>query len=283
MVELRSNLRLLLAVVATVSSALIKLIGGVIGSSLALLADWLDSLVNVFTISTATLFFIKSKEPPDKEHPYGHYGYDALSALITSVVMVSLASIIGVLSVMGLLGAHKVAGSAIVYSLASTLLLFLTALLIFRASKSYGSMALRAEYRHLMVDVLESLLVFLGVLLSVNVDPRYDLLTSLGVTAFMVRNAAVNIREVSQCLLYEMPAESLAEEIRRLSVRLKGVSSCHSIRIRRQGEALFVDLHLLVDPSMTVMEAHELAHSLERKIKEKNESIKDVVIHVEPA
>ncbi|OYT62242.1 MAG: hypothetical protein B6U69_02195 [Thermofilum sp. ex4484_15] len=58
--------------------------------------------------------------------------------------------------------------------------------------------------------------------------------------------------------------------------------SFDSVRIKRQGSALFVDLHLVVDPAMSIYKAHEMARELEKKIKEKNPSIRDVIIHVGP-
>ena len=60
------------------------------------------------------------------------------------------------------------------------------------------------------------------------------------------------------------------------------VRECHAIRVRRLGDAVFVDLHVLVDPMMSIREAHDLAHKIEEVIKEKIREIREVIVHIEP-
>ncbi|OYT62241.1 MAG: hypothetical protein B6U69_02190 [Thermofilum sp. ex4484_15] len=111
----------------------------------------------------SALLFLKSSTPPDERHPYGHYGYNALLALITSLIIIASSSIIATLTVSRISSPHVVRGEVVYYALTSTILLSLTTILLFNASSPLGGLALKAEFGHLTVNSLESLIALIGV------------------------------------------------------------------------------------------------------------------------
>jgi len=273
----------IIAVVSSVSAACVKLLGSVISGSMALLADLADSLVDILSILLALHLFMKSKKPPDIDHPYGHYGFEVLSAVLTSIIMVVIMIIVGLFSFLKIQTEHEVGHVGLYFSVISTLLVVISVYTIHKASKRYKSLALRAETRHLLVDVVESFIVLGGVTSAVILNPYFDILAALVVIALMGYGIFANLREVSESIVYRFPRKLERELIRKLAMSVPEVRGCHAIRVRKLGNAVFVDLHVLVNPMMSIREAHDLAHKIEEVIKEKIREIREVIVHVEPS
>lgn len=225
---------------------------------------------------------MRSLKPPDREHPYGHYGYEVLSAIITSMVMICVVTAIVVSAIAGLKELHEVGDIGVLCSGVSTVMIAISALTLRRASTITRSIALRAEARHLIADVIESVIVFIGVSTAILFNPVLDIVAALLVAGFMVKGVIDNIAEASESILHRMPSGGVLNGIRSAALRVPGVMDCRSIRVRRLGRALLVDLHVAVDPALSIKEAHDLAHIVEERIKQSVSEVKDVVVHVEP-
>lgn len=273
---------LILALVFSIFSALIKLIGGFLSNSYSLIADGADSTINILTMSIATYLYLLSQRPPDKEHPYGHYGFEVLSAVITSLIMAFIAAIIATLAILRIGEAHIVYGIGIYFSAISTVFLVISIVLFYRVSKEHSSLALRAEIRHLMVDVVESLIVFLGVTFAVIANPVYDLIAALVVIGFMGKGIIENLLEVSESVTYKAPSEAPIRNIVKIAEDIPKVKRCYKVRVRKLGDALFLDLSIITESGISIEEAHEIAHKVENEIKRKLRNVKDVVVHIEP-
>ncbi len=211
-------------------------------------------------------------------------GFEAVAALITSVIMVAISTAILVLSISRIeLGLpHMISQGSLAFSIASTLLLVLSTLLLLKLSRMYGSMALRAEARHLFADIIESVLVVSGIYLALFMNPIYDLLTAIIVAFFMLVSAARTLAEISGNITCKAPSAGLISAVIRIATSIPGVKDCHAVRIRQMGGALLLDLHILVNPECSIREAHDMAHQVEHAIREKIKEVKDVVVHIEP-
>ena len=172
-------------------SSIIKIVGGLVSGSIALLADGLDSLINILSSTIAYAFYSISIKPPDRDHPYGHYGFEILSVIITSIIMLFVAAII--VSTVFTKSVSRVRSEGILYSLISTIILVAITFYTLLYSKKARSIALRAEARHLSIDLVESLLVLLGVVLAVYFNPLFDLITAALVASLMVAGALFNL------------------------------------------------------------------------------------------
>ena len=272
----------IIAVLSSVSAACVKLIGSVISGSVALLADGADSLVNILSILLALHLFMKSEKPPDIDHPYGHYGFEVLSAILTSIIMVVIVIIVGLFSFLKIQTEHEIGQIGLYFSMISTLLVIISVYIIHKASRKYESLALRAETRHLLVDVVESFIVLGGVASAIILNPYFDIFAALVVTALMGYGIFTNLREVSESIVYRFPRQLERELIRRLVMNIPEVAECHAIRVRRLGKAIFADLHVLVDPEMSIERAHDLAHKIEKMVKKNIEEVREVIVHIEP-
>jgi len=280
--RLKLRIYLIIAVCLSLISALAKIVGGLVSNSYSLLADGLDSTINSVSMSLSAYLYLKSRKPPDREHPYGHYGYDAVSAIITSLIMVFLTAVIGYTIVLNIDKPHMVGGIGLVFAVFSTFTLILSVLMFRMLSLKLKSLALRAEVRHLRVDILESLLVLFGVLMAIVINPMYDYITAVAVISLMILGMVENLREVVETLTYKVPSQQLLNKVKGIALSVHGVKECHSIRARRLGDNIFLDLHILVDENLSIKEAHEIAHKVEDRLRLEIEDVVDVVVHVEP-
>jgi len=271
-----------MAITLIAVSSIIKIAGGIVSGSVALVADGLDSIINVATMSMAYYLHLKSRRPPDYTHRYGHWGFEDLSSLILSLILVALGTSIVILSVYKMGGFHSVSGEAPYYALLSTGVLMLS----FISFRMYGSraksVALLSESRHLAIDLIESIVVIGGVFLAVEISGLYDLITAVGIGFLMYLASASNVWELYTTITHEMPDPLLDETLKGIALTVEGVRDCHRVRARKMGGRLFIDLHILVDEETTIAEAHKIAHRVEEKIKVKIPEVEDVVIHIEP-
>ncbi|MCD6513854.1 MAG: cation transporter [Candidatus Odinarchaeota archaeon] len=271
-----------LSIVSYFISSFIKVYGGLVSGILALVADGLDSLINVLSSSFAYFSYILSYKPPDEDHPYGHQGYEVLSVIVTNFVMISMGSIVFILSFLRINIEYSVGEIGIYFALISTIIIIAAMISMYLLSKKTQSVSLKAEFRHLAVDSLESLLVLGSVSLAIYYSYIFDIFAALLIGILMFVGAVKNTTEIYESIVYKIPSKELIDKIKNIVESHKEVRECHKIRIRCLGRYIFVDMHVLVDKTTPISIAHALADHLENEIKEKIKNVTDVVIHLEP-
>jgi cation diffusion facilitator family transporter len=150
-----------------------------------------------------------------------------------------------------------------------------------RVGRQIGSAALEADGLHARVDGFTSLAVLIGVLGSAAGFPILDPLVGLGITLailLIVRDAA---RSVFGRMLDGIEPEILAQ-IEHAPFHVEGVAEVHAVRARWVGHRVHADLHITVDPRLSVAEAHEIAHRVERSLVEHVPTLDDATVHVCP-
>ena len=253
--------------------------------SVALLADALESIVNVAAAAAATLAVSVARRPPDERHPFGHTKVEYLSAVLEgTLVLVAAAGIVqqswqrlmrpeaprALATGLALAGAAAAANAGL-------------ALYLRRAGRQGRSPALRASEAHLWGDVLTTAAVVAGLLAaSATGWWRLDPLMGLLVCVNVVRLGVLVMRDSVGGLIDEaLPAaevERVAAIVRR---EMGGALQFHDLRTRRAGPRRFVELHLVVPGTMRVDRAHAICDRIEEAIgRELPGTV--AVVHVEP-
>ncbi|MCD6484931.1 MAG: cation transporter [Candidatus Odinarchaeota archaeon] len=263
-------------------SSTLKIYGGFVSNSLSLIADGFDSLINVVSSSFAFFSFILSQKPADEEHPYGHYGFEILSVIVTNFLMIALGAVVLVLALIKLEFSYMVAEVGIFYGFVTTTIIATATLSTFILARRTGSLSLKAESRHLFVDSVESILVLGGVFLSVSYSYLFDIVSSILVSSLMFYGALRNTLEIYDSIVYKLPGKELIKKIEALIHSFESVKECHKIRIRKLGAHLFIDMHVLVSENTSLYEAHKLTVLIEDALKREIPNIADVIIHLEP-
>lgn len=241
-----------------------------------------DTVTDVAVI-TGSLYWSK---PPDKEHPYGHR---RIETLITIFISLSLASVGLVLAYNGLIcllegNVQKtgwIAFIGAIISLFSKEILFRWS---FTIGKKTGSSALIANAHHQRSDALSSIPAAIAVAASA-INPKLWFLDDIGaiVIAFFIMTIAWKIGRpaLSELIDTGAPQKDL-EHIKALTLEINGVRDAHAVRTRYIGSGIQTDLHVIVDPEITVREGHRISDAVKQHLTSKGPNIIDAVIHVEP-
>jgi len=273
-------------VLTNISLSLIKFILGFLGHSQALIADAAHSLSDLSTDFAVILGARVWTKPADEDHPYGHRRIETIITLSISLFLLAFALVIGFNALATLHLEEKQQPGLIAFwgALISIVLKELLYHVTLRVGKRVKSSAVIANAWHHRTDALSSLPVAVAVAVAA-VNPRWSFLDQLG--AFVV---ALIILHVSLRMLWEAfremadtgASQKTRQAITSVVLSTEGVRSLHALRTRRVGSGWHVDLHIQVDPQLTVKEGHDISERVKTNLKSQDLDISDVLIHLEP-
>lgn len=269
---------------ATIVVVLVKLVAAYYSGSLSVLAEALQSLVDIVIALTTIAVLRLASRPPDEEHPYGHGKAELLSGAFQMMIIIGVSVAISIAAWMRFKDPKEIETTigmyAMAYAVVSNLLM---AKWIGSVVKVSGSVALKSEQLHLRTDALASLGVFVGLLLVHYTDMAIlDPLVALLCTAVSLWLALKALVELVHPLMDgALPTEEI-EKIKALLDSHPEVRGYHELKSRQVGGARYIDLHILLEDELTFIRAHEIAEDIEREIESALDSAY-VTIHFEPA
>ena len=280
------------SVLAAVGLTAMKIVVGVLTGSLGILAeaahsglDLVAALVTFFAVRTST-------QPPDKEHLYGHGKIENLSALIETLLLLVTCVWIVYEAVQRLFFRSvelEISVWAFVVMAISIIVDVNRSRMLYRVAHKHNSQALEADALHFRTDIWSSSVVILGlgaVKLSEWLPRLYFLGQADAVAALVVALIVVyvsielGVRAVQALLDSSVPGK--ADEIDAAVEAVPGVLEGHQVRLRHSGPHYFADLHILVDGSLSLEEAHAIIDSVEAAVRGVVPAV-DVTVHAEPA
>ncbi len=267
--------------------ALVKGIAGVFGNSYALIADAIESTTDVFS-SLLVLFGLKyATKPPDDNHPYGHGRAEPLVTFAVVGFLVISATIIAYESIQHIRTPHQTPEkyTLIVLGIVVVLKEFFYRY-VSKKSKETHSTSLEADAWHHRSDAITSLMAFIGISIAIYMGQGYesaDDWAALLASGFIVYNAYLIFRPALGEIMDEHLYDDLVLQIRDIAQGVDGVIDTEKCYVRKTGISYLVDLHLIVNGSITVAQGHAIAHQLKNELILQLPEISDVLIHVEPA
>jgi cation diffusion facilitator family transporter len=269
-----------------------KFLAGLLGHSSAMIADALHSLSD-FVTDIVVLVFVKiSHKPQDKSHDYGHGKYETLALTIIGIALMAVA--LGII----VKGAVKIAAWAQGEVLeAPGLLAFWAAIVsivlkeaVYRYSiikaKRLNSKALEANAWHHRSDALSSIGTAVGIGGAIFFGQKWTILdpiASVVVGAFILKVAFDLLKNGIGDLMEQSLPEQVEDEIVKLVAGVPGVTEPHDLRTRRIGNHYAIELHILMDGSITLKEAHDKASEVEDVLRKRYGEETHVAVHVEPS
>ena len=274
-----------LSVAAAVATIGLKAFAWWLTGSVGLLSDALESVVNLAAALLALSMLRLAASPPDEEHPYGFSKAEYFAAGIEGALIVLAAAGILLAAIPRLLQPEPLDAPILGLSVtaAASLINLGAALVLLRAGRKHGSIALEADGRHLMTDVWTSVAVIIGVgLVYVTGWLRLDPLVALAVAAHIVWTGVGLVRRSASGLLDAAIPQADRDAIQKLldEYAKQGVTF-HALRTRRAAARRFVSFHLLVPDRWTVSRAHRLSEEIEARIRIAVPSA-SVFTHIEP-
>ena len=263
-----------------------KLLGGVFGNSLAVTVDGVHSLSDC-TTDLAILLGVKYwSRPPDACHPYGHKRTETLVTIFIGFALVITAAGMSWNAVVsfGEPGNSAPGIIALIAAASSIVIKEVLFRVTRRAGKHIGSSALLANAWHQRTDALSSIPVTIAVI-AARLHPDLIILDSIGalLVSIFIFVAAWRIIApgISQLADRAAPQEETAK-ISAAAAGVSGVRDVHAVRTRYYGMGILVDLHITVDPEITVRAGHDIATSVQQTLMSAELGVEDVVVHIEP-
>lgn len=271
--------------VLNVSLVVIKISVGLLIRSYALLADGVHSLSDLATDFVVLVGARISNKPADATHPYGHRRFETISSLLIGTALLAVG--FGFIwSASEMIFHHKTSypGVAVlivaVISVVSKEKLFA---LTIKVSRITASTSLYANAWHHRSDAFSSIAVLIGGIAGLFGWGHADHMAAI-VVGVMIVGVAGKILYEGLIELSEHAADGESiKTIERVISEQKGVASFHALRTRKLGGELFLDVHVLVNPKISVAESHQISIEIENKIKGKLLRPVNILVHIEPA
>ncbi len=263
-----------------------KLVVGLIGKSITIVADAINNLSDAGS-SVVTMFGFKmANKPADEKHPYGHARYEYITALIVALIVFFLGALFGKESIDKIINPEKTTVSVVTYViLAVAISMKLWQFMIYRRfSKAISSDSLKASSVDSLNDVISTTAV-LGATILIDLLPdvkvSIDGIFGLAVSVFILISGIKLISSTINPLLGEKPDEELVEKIKNKIMSYDGVLGLHDLMIHNYGEGRnFAMVHIEVSASIDVMESHEMIDKIEQDFK--NQMGIHLSVHMDP-
>ena len=274
------------SIIGNTSLALIKGLAGFFGNSYALVADAIESTTDIFA-SFLVLFGIKySNRPADENHPYGHGRAEPLITFLVVGFLITSATIIAYESILNIGTPHDLPKSWTLIVLALIILWKeFSFQKVMKKSIITNSSSLKADAWHHRSDAITSVAAFIGISIALILGKGYesaDDWAALLASFFILYNSYMIFRPALGEIMDEHRYDDLVENIRQESLKVDGIIGTEKCFIRKAGMKYHVDLHAIVDATITVKEGHDLAHKLKDTLKSKILELGHVLIHIEP-
>jgi cation diffusion facilitator family transporter len=277
----------LVAILASAALAAVKIVAGLTGNSYALVADGLESVLDIFC-SLVVLSAIRiSIAPQTPRFPYGLGKAEPLSALAVATVL-GLAGVgIAVEAVREIRTPHAAPAVFTLFVLAAVIAVKeVTFRALSTRGDAIGSQAIRTDAWHHRSDALTSLAVFVGISIALAGGEGWEAAddwAALFACGVIEVNAARLLRAALHDVLDVAAPQDVERRIRTIAQSVPGVESIDVCRVRRSGLAYLVDIHAEVDGALSVRRGHQIAHLVKDALIRSEVPIMDVLVHIEPA
>jgi cation diffusion facilitator family transporter len=286
--NLRSGARVaLIGMGANVVLATAKILAGALGNSYVLIADGIESALDIAGSAIIWGGLKFAARPADETHPYGHGKAEPVAAIIVSLGVVAAALVIAVRSVHEIFQPHHAPEPftlvVLVVVVAVKELLFR---IVDRLGRNAGSTAIQTDAWHHRTDALTSIAAFIGISIALLGGPRWqsaDAWAALFACVLIAANGWRLFYPALREVLDTAPRGAIVERVRAAAAAVPGVIEIDKCFVRKMGLEFYVDLHIGVDEQISVRAGHDLAHEVKNAIKQTNPQIADVLVHIEPA
>ncbi len=277
-----------LSLIVNIVMAAVKVGVGLWAHSQALVADGLHSLADLAGDIAALLGLSIAAKPSDDDHPYGHYKFASMASLFVAVMLLLFCALLVWDS------AHHLIQHATEMPHLSALWVALLAMVVKELFYRFASkQARRLNLRVLLAnafdhraDALASLLAVVAILAAWLGGPSWAFLDKAAGLALGGYLAAFGLKILWQScadLLDTAPGPEMLNDLREHILAVPGSIAYHKFRARRVGDLYEVDLHLQVDPKLTVEAGHEIARQVKQAILKMHPEVVEVLVHLEPA
>lgn len=281
----RAQAVLIISTVANVILLGLKVSIGFLANSRALLADGINSGLDIFFSVMILISFRLASKPPDKDHPYGHGNIEVLVAFIAALVIFATGGYIiydGVKSAFNpLLEAPGwLALGAAGFTILTKILLYIYARVV---SRKWKSPAVKVQAADHLADILATSVAVIGIFIARMGFFYFDPIGAVVIGGFICWTGIKLVRENVKVLLDAHPEDKFLTRLKGCVTSCDGVVGVPRMRAHPVGTYYFLEVTVTVDNGLSVREGHDIAEEVKHKLLECEKTLKDVIVHVEPA
>lgn len=286
------NLRLgrrvaILSILASAVLASGNVTVGLLAGSTSVVATGLEFAGDVLASTVVLAGMLMASKPADLNHPYGHGRFEILAGLVVGLILAGGGAGICYRSLLDVGKVHAPPSAYASWSLVGAILIrSVMASIKFRVGRRIQSSSLVADAQNDAVDILSATAALAALGLTLSNPARFlaaDHYGGFTVGLVVILTGLRVMRDASRDLMDTMPDGRSLNEIRAVVMRVPGVVGVEKCFARRTGLQHHVDIHLEVDPNLTVWESHDIATQVRIYLCRQLEWIADVLVHVEPA
>ena len=277
--------------VVNIALTVFKIVAGILGRSAAMIADGVHSLSDLLSDIIVLIFTHMASKGRDRDHSFGHGKFETLATLIMSLILVAVGAKLmadGVQKIVGVLKGDiiPVPGyialwAALASIIAKEILYWVTV----RAGRKMNSPVVIANAWHHRSDAFSSLGALAGIGGAVLLGEKWTILDPIASCCISIAVIAVAVKvalpSLSELLETSLP-EAVEEDIKKTAAAVPGVEDIHNLQTRRNGISFIIDAHVVVDPTISVVQAHDIATAVEDSLRAKYGPETQISIHIEP-
>ncbi|MBV1913489.1 MAG: cation diffusion facilitator family transporter [Cycloclasticus sp.] len=264
--------------------SILKIGFGWLGQSHALIADGFHSLSDLLSDGLVYYASHHAGHEADEEHPYGHARFETLATVILGSLLVAVASAIIWGAIARFFNDEVITHGwlIIVIAILSVLAKEVMFHLTMRTARETRSDLLKANAWHHRSDAISSFVVLIGVGLEMAGFHYFDSIAALIVGLMVVKIGVDLVLGASKELVDTALDADVVEQIKQVILSISGVRELHFLRTRKMGETALVDVHILVDPKISVSEGHLISETVRLSLINEVENIGEVMVHIDP-
>ncbi|USG99597.1 cation diffusion facilitator family transporter [Thermococcus argininiproducens] len=273
---------LIVSIVGNVVLGIVKIIVGILHSSLALISDGIHSLSDVVTSVIGYLGVKIASKPADQSHPFGHSRFESLFAFFMGVLLFLVAYEIGRDALGRIIERYTIEVNALMIGITIVSIISKEMMTQYslRIGKKLGNQIVIADAYHHRSDALSSVVVLVGLFLQKFGISYGDSLAGIIVAFFIAKVAFDIVVKNINHLTGVSPPEDIYKRIEEKVMSVKGVKGMHDLRAHYVGPRLHVEVHIEVLPELTLKEAHDISEEVKKRIEEVEE-VETAFIHID--
>ena len=272
------------AVSATLSA--MSVVVGLLTGSTAVVAIGVEFAGDVLASAVVLVGVLLASRPPDSNHPYGHGRLETLAGLLVGIILIVGGVGVGYRSLQASTVIHDPPGAAAIWALLSAVAVrTVMSVIKFRVGRQTGSTSLVADAWNDAIDILSATAALVAVGLARQDPARFlvaDHYGGFAVGLVVVITGVRVVRDASVDLADTMPPARFLEDVRQVAGAVPGVLGVEKQFARKTGLKYHVDLHIEVDPGLTVHASHLIAHDVRARLVQELDWVADVLVHIEP-
>lgn len=274
---------IVIGAVANLLLSIFKFVGGILGNSVALVADAIHSLSDLVTDIIVLFTHRIGQMPQDEDHPYGHGRAETIGATVIGLIIIAT-GIVVIHESWQAINEESGQTPGMLAAIAAILSIIINEGL-FQYTRRIGeaaqSPALIANAWHHRTDAISSIAALIGIIGAGQGFPFMDPLAGAVVGGMIVKFGIDITRQGVRDLMDTALSDEHTEKIHTILKGIPEVLNFHDLRTRIIGGEFLIDVHILVDPEMTVTEGHRVAEIARRNLIKAFDNIQDVLVHVD--